>query len=84
MKATVKRIDEMPEYLQGDLMVGNDERGDYGFTNGMQKKMGKIIDVEYVSDNYKSLYDYIDEDGYMYREEWLHREEWLTFEKKVS
>ncbi len=71
MKVTVKRMNEMPEYLQEDSMVGSDKRGDYGFVIGMQKKMGRVINVEYVSDNYKPLYDYIDEDGYMYREEWV-------------
>ena len=74
MKATVKTFEEMPSYLTEDMTVGHDERGDYGFVCGMQKKMGKAIDVvktDHSNGTLENLYDYIDEDGYCYRKEWL-------------
>jgi len=70
MTAIVKELKEMPIYLKL-LFVGTDERGAYGFSVGMQKKMGKRIEIKPVSAGNISLYDYIDNDGCMYREDWL-------------
>lgn len=70
MIATVKKRDEMPEYLKL-AYVGTDSRGVYGFSIGMQRKMGQEIEVISVSDKYAKLYDFIDNDGYKYRRDWL-------------
>ena len=67
MIATVRELEEMPSYLKL-LFIGRNERGTYGFTIGMQKKMGSRISIQPVN---KPNYDYIDDDGYMYRKDWL-------------
>jgi len=67
MIAIVKVLEEMPSYLRLSF-IGRNERGTYGFTIGMQKKMGREINVQPAD---KMNYDYIDDDGYMYRKDWL-------------
>jgi len=74
MIATVKKRNEMPEYLKL-AYVGTDSRGVYGLSIGMQRKMGQKIEVMPVSDKNAKLYDFIDNDGYMYRKDWLIMEE---------
>lgn len=74
MIATVKERSEMPEYLKL-AYVGTDSRGVYGFSTDMQRKMGREIEVISVSDKNAKLYDFIDNDGYMYRRDWLIVEE---------
>jgi len=74
MIATVKKRDEMPEYLKL-AYVGTDSRGVYGFSIGMQRKMGQEIEVMSIGDKNAKLYDFIDNDGCMYRRDWLIVEE---------
>ena len=70
MTAIVKTLKEMPAYLKLH-MTGSDKRGTYGFSIGMQRKMGKRISIKPVGPDNVALYDYIDDDGCMYREDWL-------------
>ena len=74
MIATIKKRSEMPEYLKL-AYVGTDSRGVYGFSIGMQRKMGQEIEVMPIGDKNAKLYDFIDNDGYMYRKDWLIMEE---------
>ena len=70
MTAIVKTLKEMPAYLKLH-MTGSDKRGTYGFAIGMQRKMGKRINIKPVGSIDVDLYDYMDDEGYKYREEWL-------------
>ncbi len=66
----VKELKDMPTYLKLSLF-GQTDRGVYGFSRGMQEKMGKTIDVTVIDNPLMKSYDYIDNDGYCYRKEWL-------------
>lgn len=70
MTAIVKKRKEMPEYMVFSY-YGKDNRGSYGFSISMQRKMGQSIFVMPTGAKLKPLYDYIDDEGYCYREEWL-------------
>jgi len=70
MTATLRTKKEMPVYMTFSYF-GKDNRGSYGLSMGMQRKMGKEIEIMAVGNKNKKLYDYIDNDGFLYREEWL-------------
>lgn len=70
MTAIVRTKKEMPEYMQFSYF-GKDNRGSYGFVMEMQRKMGEEISIMQTGKKLMPLYDYIDDEGYCYREEWL-------------
>ncbi len=72
MTAIIKTKKEMPEYMQFSY-YGKDNRGSYGFSMAMQRKMGQSISIMPAGKKIKPLYDYIDNDGHCYREEWLKK-----------
>lgn len=72
MTAIVRTKKEMPEDMKFSY-YGKDNRGPYGFSIHMQRKMGQSVFIMSTGKKLQPLYDYIDDEGYLYREEWLKK-----------